>query len=188
MRVYAQALRRIHQLPSPDSAKLDAASAAMSQATQRISPDDKARSHVFYPNHVELGLLMNATVQAAVAFKRKRFGQAVALLQAAVKVQDSFHYMEPENWYLPMRHCEAAVHLAWAASLSDCHSKNVSLNAAIGALEVDLSSHHPRTVWALSGLEQARHAQRACGAIVEAETETVVGMVYRSPCCEVSGC
>ena len=40
---------------------------------------------------------------------------AVTRLERAVALQDGIEYMEPERWYLPLRNCLAAVHLAAGA-------------------------------------------------------------------------
>ena len=214
MQVYAQSLRRIHlaqsqaqsqtQAEAEAEAEADAAQAAMSQAASRIPPDAMHSSHVFYPNHVELGAIMNATVAAAVAVRRGRFALAVGLLEAAAKTQDAFAYMEPENWHVPLAQCIAAVHLASAeaeagagagAGVGGCSAARLaSLRAAVAALGRDLRQH-PHNVWALQGLALARSGLRACGnagadggAQAEGEWTQPSELLPLSPCCEVTGC
>ena len=136
--VYAHSLVAIHStfsLPSSSEALWRSAAADMSEAARGIAPDELPKDHVFYPNHVELGIIMNATIHAAVASKLGRFGEAANLIRGAVVVQDAFHYMEPENWYLPMRQCLAAVLL-----------KAGKRHEAMAQLEEDVLQH-PNSPW-----------------------------------------
>jgi len=186
MQQYVRSLQMIHQ----DHPQLDTAIAVMNQAANLIPHDELPTNHVFYPNHFEIGQIMNATVQGAGLIRRKRFQEAVEILEAAADLQESFLYMEPENWHVPIRHCVAAANLAWAASLnkSSCSETKVkALEAAIQALEYDLLHHHLHDVWALNGLALANKGLNEChhpgSTNVRASSRNPL-----SPCCEVAGC
>ena len=75
---------------------------------------------------------------------------AAARLERAVALQDGLEYMEPERWYLPLRVCLAAVHLAAGAPAR-----------AAAVLERELLDH-PRSADAARGL--ARAARAGAGA------------------------
>jgi len=137
--VYAQSLAAIHttsSLPSSSEALWRSAAEDMSEAVRSIAPDELPRDHVFYPNHVELGNIMNLTVHSAVLTRLGKLREAADLIRGAIVVQDSFHYMEPENWYLPMRQCLAAVLL-----------KDGKREEAAAQLEEDVLQH-PNSPWA----------------------------------------
>jgi hypothetical protein len=85
---------------------------------------------------------------AKIALAKKDKASAIALLQNAVKVQDSLKYDEPEDWFFPVRESLGA-----ALLMND---------DAIGAEKVfreDLD-RHPRNPRSLFGLEQALRVQK----------------------------
>ena len=76
---------------------------------------------------------------------------AAARMQRAVAIQDDMEYMEPERWYLPMRNCLAALHLAAGDPAQ-----------AAEVLQRELLEH-PRSAAATAGLAQAAAAAGARG-------------------------
>lgn len=82
-----------------------------------------------------------------LAASRKQYDDAVAALEKAVNVQDSLHYDEPEDWYLPMRHVLGAV-LLEANRPADAEA----------VYRTDLEKHR-HNGWALFGLAQSLRAQ-----------------------------
>jgi tetratricopeptide (TPR) repeat protein len=82
-----------------------------------------------------------------LAASRQRYDTAIAFLEKAVAAQDSLHYNEPEDWYLPMRHVLGAV-LLEASRPADAEQ----------VYRKDLEQHR-QNGWALYGLSQALRAQ-----------------------------
>jgi hypothetical protein len=63
-------------------------------------------NHPFYPNHKEMGELMVKITSSSMILKKKgNAKEAISLLKNATDTQDNFLYMEPEFFYLPLRHC-----------------------------------------------------------------------------------
>jgi len=114
------------------------------------------KGHVFYPYHREIATLMNSIIKSAwlikSSFSTDSFKMSITYLEDAVKLQDSFLYMEPEHHYFPIRHCLASVYIA----LSDVSNNLVNteriqfLLKAIDIYDQDLI-HHPMNGWAYSG-------------------------------------
>jgi hypothetical protein len=120
--------------------------------------------HVFYPYHREMAIMMNLTVNAAVKWKLGERLQSTAMLRSAMSIQDTFSYMEPENFYLPVRQCLSATLLQSAKirieapSFDGNYSENLMEAAALlaeatGLYVEDLSlGNHPENGWSLQGL------------------------------------
>jgi hypothetical protein len=93
----------------------------LSTAIADIPKDSLPIEHIFYPYHRELGVIMNSTAYASylyqhsfVRYEEKRFRydhyfEVMRLLKHVMDIQDSFKYMEPEIFYLPICHCLGAV-------------------------------------------------------------------------------
>ena len=80
-------------------------------------------------------------------------------LHRAIALQDSFKYMEPENFYLPIRQCLAAFHLfvcevQGLTAVSPDSRWGCNVTAAIHIYREDLQ-HHPHNVWSEQGLQKA---------------------------------
>ena len=86
-------------------------------------------------------------LEGELAASRKQWDAAIAALQKAVEVQDSLHYNEPEDWYLPMRHALGAV-LLEAGKPAEAEQ----------VYRTDLQKH-PKNGWALYGLAKSLRAQ-----------------------------
>ncbi len=82
-----------------------------------------------------------------LAASHKQWDDAVKSLTEAVAVQDSLHYNEPEDWYLPTRHFLGAV-LLDAGRAADAEQ----------VYREDLKQH-PKNGWALYGLAKSLRAQ-----------------------------
>lgn len=204
MRLYARSLALIHSHSPSPSTSLRRIVLDMSAAAARIPRDNLTASHVFYPNHREIGLLMNATVHAAAATKQGHYPSALAALRAGMAVQDGMSYMEPENFYLPLRQCLAAVLLVAADAASSGRAKSCRAEAgpllreAVAVLERDLDEH-PATLWARRGLLMATQRLHECsgpGAPSAQEVHALRLALEASPfardvpgpCCEISHC
>ena len=209
LRLYPRSLAFIHAQPhlvhSPDAAQLlGRVTLAFSVVAAQIPPDEMPASHVFYPNHVELGGLMNATVHAAAAAKLGQFSSATEALRRGISKQDAMHYMEPENFYLPLRQCLAAVLISAADAATAvprpelCQHSAGLLREATGLLARDLEEH-PGNLWALRGMLMATQRLHECGGPgapsareVNALRLTLERSGYAkdvsSPCCEIAFC
>ncbi len=86
-------------------------------------------------------------LEGELAASRKQWDAAVASLEKAVAVQDTLHYNEPEDWYIPMRHPLGAV-LLEAGRPEDAEK----------VYRADLEKH-PKNGWSLYGLAKALRAQ-----------------------------
>jgi hypothetical protein len=140
---------------------LAAATAAvdtLKAAAEAVPYDDLDRDHPFYPYHREMADMMSAIAQAAFSMRfRGDANTAAALLREAVTEQDSWSYMEPENFYFPVRHCLGAVlvrQAETAAASSDTKTARQVFVDAVAVYEADLAEH-PNTGWSLKGLEGA---------------------------------
>ena len=139
---YSQALLAIHNPGRSSGGVVKQRLDELQTVAEAIVPDKEAfkldLTHVFYPNHKEMGKIMVLMARAAQAIaaakndgkvkgkgkgkdkgKDKDKGKeengaamAVTLLDEAVVLQDSFRYMEPEHYYTPVRHCLGAALLA----------------------------------------------------------------------------
>lgn len=156
---YATALAQIH-LSHTGSHLARLALQRMELLVRQVPTDALLESHVFYPYHVEVASLMNLTAHAAWQYKVGDFAGARWHLQNAVDLQDSFSYMEPENFYIPLRQCFGELLLQSAEALKENESSLVSIAAlsryadAADAFRVDLEEH-PNNVWSLSGIVSA---------------------------------
>lgn len=164
----------------------------LESSVREVPPDSKPVSHVFYPYHRELSQVMLHMGKSAVhmmhiraiIFKRQsqpsssppvdryssvndegvlsRLHSALEALQRAVSIQDSFSYMEPENFYLPIRQCLAAYHIfvcAYQPSRKEGGAYSVNgvvcnMSAAVNFYREDLEVH-PKNDWAELGLKRA---------------------------------
>lgn len=111
--------------------------------------------HVFYPYHPEMARIMMSIVEAALAIHlQSDYASAVGQLEAAVSLQDSFSYMEPEHFYLPVRHCLGAALMSQAQSKSSSAESSEALIRRAREVYSDDLSRHPHNGWALYGLMQ----------------------------------
>lgn len=94
-----------------------------------------------------------------LAASRKDYERAIDFLRKSVAVQDSLHYNEPEDWYIPMRHSLGAV-LLEAGRPADAES----------VYREDLK-HHPKNGWSLFGLSKALRAQNKNDEAEKAEAQ-----------------
>ena len=129
---------------------------ALKAAAEAVPYDDLDRDHPFYPYHREMADMMSAITQAAFLVRFRGDADAAAtLLRTAVAEQDSWSYMEPENFYFPVRHCLGAVLVKQAeGSTADPERARRMLLDAVAVYEADLAQH-PNTGWSLKGLELA---------------------------------
>ncbi len=106
---------------------------------------DKVRVRV---NSARLWLTVAGHVLGGViAAKRGKLEQSIAHLDAAVRLEDGFAYMEPPDWGHPVRHVLGAVLLEAKRPLE-----------AEAVYWEDLR-RNPENGWSLYGLEQALRAQ-----------------------------
>ena len=98
------------------------------------------------PAHTVLELAAH-TLAGEIAFRKGNTAAAVAELTKAVEIEDGLRYMEPPDWFQPVRHSLGAVLMA-----ADRKSE------AEQVYREDLE-RHPNNGWALVGLEQALRTQ-----------------------------
>jgi hypothetical protein len=146
--------------------------------------------HHFYSFQQELGQLMNFTVYASLAVGQEDYSHAVRLMQAAVSLQDSFSYMEPENFYFPIRHCLGAAKILM---LTHRAGNNVELlvdderSDIIEGIYLDDLRVHPHNYWALRGL-QALHGLSDPFSAEEGRDSYDAKIYSSSSCCELGLC
>jgi tetratricopeptide (TPR) repeat protein len=159
---------RIDAMPKPDAAQIypigmwhqargSAAAARGDLATaekelrevKRILADPAlAKIYVSTLNRADQILgIAERMLTADIAARRKDYTAAIAALEAAVQMEDSLGYQEPEDWHYPVR-------LPLGQVLLDA-GRPVAAEAAFLA---DLKKH-PENGWALFGLEKALRAQ-----------------------------
>ncbi len=141
VRAFALGLAQLSQ-DRPDSARahltrLDSIIAATPDSLQ-------FRSH---PQKSLLGMA-RAHLSGELFASQKRYDEAIRALEAAVPLEDSLTYDEPEPWPIPTRHILGAI-LLEAGRAADAER----------VYQEDLIDH-PRNGWALYGLEQALRAQK----------------------------
>lgn len=112
--------------------------------------------HQFYSYQREMGQLMNLTIYASLAIGVGDYEGAVSLLDTAVELQDSFSYMEPENYYFPMRQClGGAMFLQYLSNLSYVDKPHDDLRKIEKIYQDDLRVH-PNNYWTLKGLQRLK--------------------------------
>ncbi len=133
--------------------RTDAAAAELRRldaAKARVDPEDRFRFHELQP----IVELPRAILAAEIVHAAGRSGEAVALLEAAVEIEDGLLYSEPEPWHIPVRHVLGAVLLEAGRA------------AEAEAVYREAVADHLNTGWALFGLAQALTEQ---GKLAEAQ-------------------
>jgi tetratricopeptide (TPR) repeat protein len=88
-------------------------------------------------------------LMAEIAERRGKLDDAVMHFREAAKLEDSFNYIEPPQWYFPIRH-------AWGAALLKANRP-----AAAEVVYREDLKRFPENGWALYGLAQALRARGA---------------------------
>jgi tetratricopeptide (TPR) repeat protein len=129
-------------------------------AIQKIAADPALKDMKMGNNYGAkiVDMAENALV-GELAANRKQWDAAIAALKKAVEVQDSLHYNEPEDWYLPMRHALGAV-------LLDAGRPG----EAEQVYRTDLQKH-PKNGWSLYGLGKALRAEGKSSDAEQAESQ-----------------
>ena len=148
------------------------------KAVAAIQPSEIPISHHFYSYQREMGQLMNLTVHASLAVHKKRFMDAVTFFLQGVALQDTFSYMEPENFYFPLRQCLAvSVHLLLTHPTS--HGSEWTMPDVIDLYSMDLLVH-PNNYWALRALNTLNKSKMDFGG--ESNDDIT------NSCCEIGLC
>ena len=122
---------------------------------EKIASDPALKDmKVGFNDATKITAIARGLLAGELAGSRKQYDEAVSQLERAVAAQDSLHYDEPEDWYLPARHVLGAV-LLEAGRPADAEQ----------VYQKDLLQHR-HNGWALFGLA---HALRAQGKNDEAE-------------------
>ena len=154
---------------------------------QNIAEDSLPIHHVFYPYHREIGQLLNLTLLAAFQMKDQNYENARNFMEIAVQLQDSFTYMEPENHYIPLRQCLAAV-LMESCNLS--RDKGTCERAGY-EYEEDLRIH-PQNVWSAYGLNKLEKLGSYQSKVFNHTTSSLGGtdidIDIKGSCCELNLC
>jgi tetratricopeptide (TPR) repeat protein len=127
-------------------------------ALEKTLQDPALQQPLFSPNSARAVLSVGApSLAGEIAAAEKRFDDAVAHLDQAVRLEEALVYTEPSEWAFPPRHALGAVLLA-AGRASE--AENVFWQ--------DLKRHRENG-WALTGLAKALRAQdkRELAAVVE---------------------
>jgi tetratricopeptide (TPR) repeat protein len=100
-----------------------------------------------------LGIAMN-DLAGRIAVARKDYDKAIAAFTKATELQDHLVYIEPPEWYYPVRESLGAAHLA---------AGNAAEAEKVFRKELE---HSPRNARALAGLaESLRRQQKADDAV-----------------------
>ena len=127
-------------------------------ALEKTLKDPAMAQPLFSPNTAGAILSVGApSLAGEIAAAEKRFDDAVAHLEHAVRLEEALVYTEPSEWAFPPRHALGAVLLA-AGRASEAET----------VFWQDLKRHRENG-WALTGLVQALRAQdkTALAAVVE---------------------
>ena len=116
-----------------------------------IPTDSVPPSHQFYPYHKEMGILMKYIASTRVLWYERKYEEGIELLKRAVQLQDSFQYMEPDHFYLPIKQCLAAALL----NISRIYDSPEYLNESVKVYEEELLKN-PNQGWTLRGLYEAQ--------------------------------
>jgi len=147
-----------HARGSAAAARGDLATAQQElQEVKRILADPRlAKVYISTLNTADKTLgIAAAMLTADLAVRRQDYKTAIAALEAAVSIEDSLAYNEPEDWHFPVR-------LPLGQVLLDA-GRAVAAEAAFRA---DLAKHRENG-WALFGLEKALRAQGKTAAADE---------------------
>lgn len=197
---YGKALSATHSQTGTDAGAA-AELSKLERVADEIQSDEDAysmpKNHVFYPFHRETGALMVAIATAALEVRRGNAQAAVTTLRSAVALQDGFHYMEPEHFYTPLRHCLGAALLLQAEESTTNTDAETPLFEAISVYERDLAEH-PNNVWAYTGLQETYHRLQKLGHhhdLEAAEVDQALRLASSKAevrlggsCCELSLC
>jgi len=131
-----------------------AATGRLAEAKHELAALEKTLQHpalaqsLFSPNAARAILSVGVpSLAGEIAAAERRFDEAVAHLEHAVRLEEALVYTEPSEWALPPRHALGAVLLA-AGRASEAET----------VFWQDLK-HHRENGWALTGLAQALRAQ-----------------------------
>jgi tetratricopeptide (TPR) repeat protein len=117
-------------------------------AIEKIAQDPALKDMKMGNNHAaSIVAIAENALTGELAASARQWDKSVAALQKAVAAEDSLHYNEPEDWYLPMRHALGAV-LLEAGRPADAEQ----------VYRKDLEKH-PKNGWALYGLAKSLRAQ-----------------------------
>jgi tetratricopeptide (TPR) repeat protein len=130
------------------------------EAIKKIAEDPGLKDQKMGNNEVAKIVAMSQNSLAGeLAASRKQYEAAVSALEKAVEVQDTLHYNEPEDWYIPMRHSLGAV-LLDAGRAADAEK----------VYREDLK-RHPKNGWALRGVAESLRAQGKTEEANQAEAD-----------------
>lgn len=141
----------------------------LESAVARIPPESSDLPLVFFPFLRMNAKLMSLIVK--VAWGLCKGEQPITLLHhllQAVEIQDSYTYMEPEHFYMPMRHCLGALYVEAASSEKASQMRETLLKTAARVYSDDLQMH-PRNGWSLKGLSVAIEELKKLLSDVEVE-------------------
>jgi tetratricopeptide (TPR) repeat protein len=139
---YARGLAWVRQ------GNIEAAQEELSQLTAIVHDPAVATLNIFDLNAVhDIFKIAEAMLTGEVAAALGDYETAIHQLHIAVKIEDSLHYTEPKDWYLPSRQVLGALLLEAGKPVK-----------AEQAFREDLQDH-PQSGWSLFGLEQSLRAQ-----------------------------
>ena len=122
---------------------------------QRALPPDRLSTQVNKGSQL-LGIAAH-TLAGEIAAKQGRYADAIAQLEAAVKLQDALTYMEPPDWYYPVRQSLGQVLLDAGRPAQ-----------AEAVFRADLETY-PDNGWSLHGLAASLRAQGEAQQAAEVE-------------------
>jgi tetratricopeptide (TPR) repeat protein len=141
--------------------RADSARARLTELDALLPTVTEAQRFRRHPQRAILGIA-RGILAGELAAGEGRYPEAIAALEAALPLEDSLIYDEPEPWPIPLRHVLGAVLLE--AGHAD---------RAEAAYRQDLEVH-PENGWALTGLERSLRAQGR-----EAEADEVARRLAR---------
>ena len=181
--IYSQALAHtgLNNLVTAEELLLE-----LTSTVSNIPYDELPIEHPFYAYHHQIGELFLGVAKSALLVKKSEkaddqgdgMKQAIGEMKAAVALQSTFSYMEPEHFYFPTRHCLGALLLrAWDRTPpTNTAAREALIAEAIDVYDADLREH-PNNIWALKGLEIAygfsseRRVAKDPGSAIERDAE-----------------
>ena len=130
----------------------------LQQLTGRLSDPILEKRRIPFNAPLPVAQIAHHILEASILFADKKYKQAVASLQQAIKLEDRLIYTEPSDWPLPARQFLGAYLL-----------KMHKVREAEAVYRQDLI-HHPGNGWSLVGLHQALRVQGKRAELTRIET------------------
>lgn len=139
-------------------AKADEALELLKRAAHAVPLAKGIRGSNNYDYRNDVGKLLVWIASAGLYLARNDTPEAVRMLRSGVLLQDSFGYLEPTPFYVPLRHCLAAalVYMAQRESTGGNQSRESLLKEALELYHQDLKDN-PKNFWSFRAIDIMSH-------------------------------